>query len=247
MLDLHLGDCRDVLPTLPAQSIDMVLCDLPYGSTQNAWDQVIPLDDMWPLVWRVCRGVAAFTAIQPLASLLVASQMIRFRHEWVWHKNKASGHLNAKRGPLRAHETILVFSAAAPPYTPQMTSGHEPGHAALRRKYTPNYGAQRPTEYGGQTTRYPRSVLDFDVVNNDSPDRMHPTQKPEPLMRYFIETYCPPGGTVLDFAMGSGTTGVAALRAGRSFVGIEKDPSYFDAARARTERARPLSIEEMLS
>lgn len=177
------------------------------------------------------------TAIQPFASTLVGSQVRHFRHEWIWEKNKATGHLNAKRAPMRAHELVLVFAKAAPLYQPQMTDGHEPGHAATRRAFTPNYGAQRPTSYGGSTQRYPRSVLRFPIVNNDDPGKVHPTQKPEGLMAYFVRTYAPEGGTVLDFAMGSGTTGVAAVNTGRNFIGIERDPGYFEIAERRIYEA----------
>lgn len=226
------GDALAVMAGLPAGSVDLVLVDPPYGSTQNGWDAVIPFDAMWAAVWRACKPSAAaiFTAIQPFSSALVMSQVRHFRHEWVWEKNKASGHLNAKRGPMRAHEVVLVFCREAPPYFPQMTDGHAPGNYALRRSYTPNYGAQRPTEYGGSTQRYPRSVQKFAVLNNDSPQKEHPTQKPVDLMVYFVETYSTPGAVVLDFAMGVGTTGRACALTGRKFVGVEKERKYFEIA-----------------
>lgn len=234
---LFRGDCLDILPTLPDGCVDLVLTDPPYGQTQNPWDSEIDLARLWPELWRVCRGAVAMTAIQPFASTLVGSQVRHFRHEWIWEKNKATGHLNAKRAPMRAHEIVLVFAKAAPLYRPQMTDGHEPGHAATRRVFTPNYGAQRPTSYGGSTQRYPRSVLRFPIVNNDDPGKVHPTQKPEGLMAYFVRTYAPEGGTVLDFAMGSGTTGVAALNTGRDFIGIERDSGYFEIAERRIYEA----------
>lgn len=239
---LFCGDCLDILPTLPAASVDLVLCDLPYGQTQNAWDSVIPFDKMWREVWRVCNGPAVFTAMQPFSSALVMSQAKYFRHEWVWEKNKATGHLNAKRAPMRAHELVLVFAKFAPAYFPQMTDGHKPGNYALRRTYTPNYGAQRPTEYGGQTTRYPRSVQQFPIINSDDPAKVHPTQKPESMVEYYIRTYCDDGATVLDFTMGSGTTGVAAANTGRDFIGIEKDPGYFEIAEKRIYEAMENTI-----
>lgn len=227
------GDCLTVLPTLESQSVDLVLVDVPYGSTQNAWDTVIPFQPMWAEIWRVCKGAAVFTAMQPFSSALVMSQPKFFKHEWVWEKNKATGHLNAKKAPMRAHELVLVFAARGMVYNPQMTDGHEPAHAATRRTYTPNYGAQRPTEYGGSTQRYPRSVQQFPIINNDSPEKEHPTQKPVPLMAYLIETYSNPGDTVLDFCMGSGTTGVACQQTGRSFIGVEQDRAYYDIAARR--------------
>lgn len=232
-IELIEGDAIVAMNDLPPQSVDLVLVDPPYGSTRNAWDSVIPFGPMWDAVWRVCRGAAVFTAIQPFSSALVMSQPRYFRHEWVWEKNKATGHLNARKAPMRAHELVLVFSRNACPYTPQMTEGHKPGNYAMRRTYTPNYGAQRPTEYGGSTLRYPRSVQRFDILNNDDPTKEHPTQKPVALMRYLIETYSRPGATVLDFCMGSGTTGVACVDSGRAFIGVESDRFFFQAAAHR--------------
>lgn len=229
----HWGDCLDVMADWPDGCVDAVIADPPYGSTRNAWDAVVPVEPMWRELGRVCRGAIVLTAIQPFSSILVASRPDWFRHEWVWHKNKASGHLNASRAPLRAHETILVFGRAAVPYFPQMTEGHKPGNFARRRTFADSYGAQRETTYGGRTTRYPRSVLDVPVLNNDSPERVHPTQKPVELMDYLVRTYTEPGQTVLDFCMGSGSTGVAALTCGRKFIGIEKEADIFDIALRR--------------
>jgi site-specific DNA-methyltransferase (adenine-specific) len=232
------GDCLTILPALPANSIDLVCADPPYEATRNPWDAAIPFDAMWRELWRVCRGAVVLTAMQPFSSALVMSQVQHFKHEWVWHKNKATGHLNAKKAPMRAHEVALVFCRGALPYFPQMTDGHEPGHYAVRRTFTPNYGAQVPTEYGGSTQRYPRSVIDFPIVNNDDPKKVHPTQKPVELFEYLIRTYSEPGQVVLDFCMGSGTTGVAAVAAGREFIGIEKDDGYFAAASKRLNNLR---------
>lgn len=244
-LELIQGDAIEVMQCLPSASVDLVLVDPPYGQTQNPWDTVIPFQPMWAEIWRVCTGAAVFTAMQPFSSALVMSQVRHFKHEWVWEKNKATGHLNAKKSPMRAHELALVFAAGACPFTPQMTFGHEPGHAAKRRTYTPNYGAQRPTEYGGSTKRYPRSVQRFDILNNDSPDRIHPTQKPVELIEYLVRTYSAQGQTVLDFCMGSGTTGVACRNLGRRFIGVEQDADYFKAAQARL--SREMTAEELES
>jgi DNA modification methylase len=235
------GDCRDVLPTLGASSIDCVISDPPYGMTQNKWDAVIPTEMMWRELTRVCRGPIVMTAIQPFSSLLIASRLDLFRHEWIWEKNKGSGHLNCSRAPLRCHESILVFGPAQATYNPQKTNGHKPGNYAQRKTFTSNYGAQRESEpYGGQTDRYPRSVQRFDVVNNDSPDRIHPTQKPLPLIEYLVATYSNPGDTVLDFCAGSGTTGVACRRLGRDAILIEIDEAYCSASRRRIDGDSPL-------
>lgn len=233
------GDCLDVMPSLPSGSVDLVLADLPYGTTQNKWDSIIPLEPLWREYWRLCGGAVVLTASQPFSSSLVNSQTSRFQCEWVWEKNKASGHLNVKRAPMRAHEVALVFAARQPTYNPQMTEGHAPANAVPRRGGdSPNYGAQKPSgKYGGSTLRYPRSVLQFPVVNNDDPEKRHPTQKPVPLFEYLIRTYTNPGDTVLDNTMGSGTTGVAAANTGRAFIGIERDPTYFAIGQSRIRSA----------
>ena len=233
IVELHFGDCLDVLPTLADASVAAVFADPPYAATRNSWDVAIPLDRLWPQLERVSRGPIVLTAMQPFSSLLVTSRLSRFRHEWIWRKNKVSGHLNANRGPLRDHEAVLVFCDRQPPYNPQMTAGHRPGNFARRRTHSINYGVQAETVYGGQTTRFPRSVQDFDVVNNDDPSRCHPTQKPVALFEYLIRTYTQPGDIVLDFCAGSGTTGLAAQRAGRGFIGIESEPIHFANAGRR--------------
>jgi len=232
-VEIIIGNCLEVLPRLKAGSVDLILVDLPYGSTRNQWDAVIPLAPMWEQVWRVCKGAAVFTAMQPFSSALVMSQPTYFRHEWVWEKNKATGHLNAKRAPMRAHEVALVFSRKAPFYRPQMTDGHAPMNAYVQTSNGSNYGSTNRPSGGGATQRYPRSVQRFSVVNNDSPEKVHPTQKPVEWMEYLIRTYSRPGDVVLDFAMGSGSTGVAAVATGRSFIGIEMNESYAEVARLR--------------
>jgi hypothetical protein len=233
-VELIEGDCLEEMATLPSGSVDLILTDLPYGTTQNAWDAVIPFRAMWSEFWRLCpEGAVVLTAMQPFSSALVMSEPSCFKHEWVWEKNKASGHLNAKRAPMRAHELVLVFSQEPCPYYPQMTEGHKPGNYAMRRTYTSNYGSQRPTEYGGSTLRYPRSVQQFAVVNNDSPERAHPTQKPVELFEYLIATYSAPGAVVLDCCAGSGTTGIAARNTGRNAILIERNPSYYAVAERR--------------
>lgn len=233
-IELIEGDCLEVMPELPDGSIDMILTDLPYGTTANAWDAVIPFEPMWREFKRLCpTGAIVLHASQPFTSALVMSQPKAFKHEWVWEKNKASGHLNAKRRPMLAHESVLVFAFGRYAYTPQMTDGHEAGHAAVRRQPSSNYGAQKPSAYGGSTQRYPRSVQRFAVVNNDSPDRVHPTQKPLTLEQYLIRTYSNPGDTILSATAGSGTVLLAARNEGRNAIGIEREPKYFDAASAR--------------
>lgn len=200
------GNCLDVLPGLAEGSVDGIFADPPYEVTRNPWDAAIPFDEMWRELWRVCpRGPIVLTAKQPFSSALVMSQVGHFKHEWVWEKNKATGHLN----------------------------GHEPMHAYVQTSNGLNYGATNRPAGGGSTQRYPRSVQRFAVVNNDDPSKIHPTQKPVELFEYLIRTYTKAGAIVLDFCMGSGTTGVAAAATGRGFIGIESDADYFAAASRR--------------
>lgn len=223
MLNVHLmrGDCLDLMRTIPDQSVDLILCDLPYGTTQNKWDSVIPFDALWVHYKRICRGAVVLTASQPFTSMLVSSCINWFRYAWIWEKTSATGHLNAKRMPMKLHEDILVFSCAAAPYNPQGLVSY--GKVTSRRGNGSNFGAS-VTENLQEFTNYPRSILRFP---ND-PKPVHPTQKPVALMEYLIRTYTNEGDTVLDNCMGSGTTGVAAKQTGRKFIGIERDHKYFD-------------------
>ena len=224
---LYLGDCLDVMPTI--QPVDMVLCDLPYGTTRNRWDSVIPLNALWAEYERVCGGAVVLTAQTPFDKVLGASNLSRLRYEWIWEKTSPTGNLNAKRAPMKSHENVLVFYDRQPTYNPQKTSGHARKTATKRGDKTPNYGAQTfaPLTYDS-TDRYPRSVLT--IPRDTQRSRLHPTQKPVALMRYLVATYTNPGDVVLDNCMGSGTTGVACAELGRRFIGIEKDRGYFEAA-----------------
>jgi site-specific DNA-methyltransferase (adenine-specific) len=234
------GNCIDVMPRLEAESIDMVLADVPYGQTQNTWDVPIPFEPMWSELRRVAKREAAIVlmAAQPFASKLICSNLEDFRYDLIWQKNKPTGFLNAKKQPLRNHEHILVFYRKPPAYFPQMTTGHNPGNYARRTKHSTNYGSQTPTEYGGSTERYPLSIVPMPIINNDDPDKRHPTQKPVDLMAWLIRSYTKRGEIVLDIAAGSGTTAVAALREGRRFVCIEQEPNYVDIAEARVAAER---------
>lgn len=228
LMQITTGDCLTEMQKIAAASVDMVLCDLPHGQTQNAWDRVINMPAMWEQVRRVTKLTAAVVlmAAQPFASKLVLSNEGEFRYDLIWAKNKPVGFLNAKKQPLRSHEHILVFYRRPPVYFPQMTQGHKPGNYARRTKHSTNYGAQTPTEYGGSTERYPKSVIDIPIINNDDPEKVHPTQKPVGLMEWLIRSYTQPGEVVLDFAAGSATTCVAAARLDRRFIGIELNADY---------------------
>lgn len=222
------------MPTFEAGSVDLILTDLPYGTTQNEWDAVIPFEPMWREFWRLCpKGAVVLTATQPFSSALVMSQPQFFKYEWIWEKNKATGHLNAKKMPMRAHEQVLVFSRGACPYYPQMTEGHKPMSAYTQTSNGSNYGPTKRPSGGGSTQRYPRSVQQFAVVNNDSPERVHPTQKPLALIEYLLATYSQPGQTVLTATAGSGTVAVACRNLGRNNISIEKDPDMYAIAEQR--------------
>ena len=226
------GDCLELMATIPSGSVDMVMCDLPYGTTQNKWDSVIPLPPLWAAYKRICKPDSAIvlTASQPFTSALGASNLAGLRYAWVWEKNAATGHLNAKRMPMKLHEDILVFSDAPHTYYPQ---GLQPLGKMVRRGNNGGNFGKSGTENFQEWTNYPRSILRF---ASDS-GAIHPTQKPVALMEYLIKTYTNEGETVLDNTMGSGTTGVACANTSRRFIGIERDPEYFQIASDRIERA----------
>lgn len=234
MIDFRFGDCLEILPTLEAGSVDMVLCDLPYGTTRNEWDCEVPLDRLWPEYWRIIKpnGAIVLTAQTPFDKSLGASCIRHLKYEWIWEKTEATGHLNAKKCPMKAHENVLVFYRKLPTYNPQKTYGHERKTAIqVNAKQSSNYGRADNKPPYDSTERYPRSVIKLSTDKQRS--KLHPTQKPLALMEYLIRTYTNEGETVLDNTMGSGTTGVACKNTGRSFIGIESDPEYFRIASDR--------------
>ena len=247
---LHNANCLDVMATMPESSVDMVFCDLPYGTTQNSWDTVIPFDELWKQYDRVVKsnGAIVLTAQPPFDKVLACSNLKDFRYEWIWEKNKATGHLNAKKMPMKAHENILIFYKELPTYNPQMTSGHKPMNAVSPKSNIPapeekrnyNHVDKRFGNPGGDTQRYPRDVLEFPVINNDNPEKFHPTEKPVALIEYFIKTYSNVGDVILDNCMGSGSTCKAAKNLKRNYVGIELDQKYFDMAKYNIEASYPL-------
>lgn len=241
MISLMQGDCLELMREIPSGSVDMILCDLPYGTTQNKWDSVIPFELLWAEYWRVLKknGTVVLTAAQPFTSALVVSQPKAFKYQWVWEKSKVTGVLNAKKQPLRNHEDLLVFYRQQPTYHPQgveSCSIRANTGRSSSGKSSGNYGAITQTEdgtYEQTQTGYPRSVLKMPSEGKT----VHPTQKPVALMEYLIKTYTNEGETVLDNCMGSGTTGVACVRTGRNFIGIERDEGYFQIAQYRIEAA----------
>jgi site-specific DNA-methyltransferase (adenine-specific) len=240
MSKLFHGDCLDVMSTLPDGCVDMVFADLPYGTTQNAWDSLIPFDKLWEAYRRVVKedGAIVLTAQPPFDKVLACSNLKDFRYEWIWEKNKATGHLNAKKMPMKAHENVLVFYRKLPTYNPQKTTGHKPMNAVLPRDNIPepdkkrnyNHVDKRLGNSGGGTDRYPRDVLYFPVINNDDPLKFHPTQKPVEMIEYFIKTYSNPGDTILDNCMGSGSTCIACINTDREYIGIEFGEEYYHQA-----------------
>jgi site-specific DNA-methyltransferase (adenine-specific) len=247
MLNLLLqGDCLSLLKAVPDNSVDMVLCDLPYGTTQNKWDSVIDMRLLWPEYQRVTRDNSAIVlfAQTPFDKVLAVSNLPMLRYEWVWEKTAATGHLNAKKMPLKAHENTLVFYKSLPTYNPQKTTGHKPVNSYTKHQTDgSNYGATKiGISGGGSTERYPRSVLTFPTDKQKS--ALHPTQKPVALLEYLIKTYTHPGEVVLDNAMGSGSTGVAAQNTGRDFIGMELDEGYFEVASRRLQANLKVSEEK---
>lgn len=225
---LYKGDCLEIMRDIPDKSVDMILCDLPYGTTRNEWDLSIPLEELWEQYERIIKdnGAIVLTAQTPFDKVLGSSNLKLLRYEWIWKKSKATGFLNAKKMPLKDHENILVFYKKLPTYNPQMREGKP--YIFKRRGHGSNYGKSTVEEVISVSDgrRYPLTVLEFASEGKT----VHPTQKPVALFEYLIKTYTNEGETVLDNCMGSGTTGVACLRTNRNFIGIEKDDKYFDLA-----------------
>lgn len=235
---IYHGDCLDVMATLPDRSVDLILCDLPYGTTRNAWDSVIPFPDLWAAYRRIARGAVVLTAAQPFTSALVMSNPAWFKYDWTWRKvGPGTGFLNAKKQPLRNKEDVLVFYESQPVYNPQFTEGAAYSSASKNGKgsRTANYDSFGTTRDNNPGRRCPVQVLDITMQRIGT---VHPTQKPVELMEYMIRTYTNPGMTVLDNCMGSGTTGVACFNTGRRFIGIERDAGYFTIAEQRLAAAQ---------
>ncbi len=221
------GDCLELMKDLEDKSIDLILCDLPYGTTQNKWDSIISLPELWKHYIRIIKdnGAIVLTAQTPFDKVLGASNLAWLKYEWIWIKNVATGHLNANKMPLKRHENILVFYKNLPTYNPQKTFGKA---YTNKRKPVNDNGSN----YGGITIRtdtvndgfrFPKSILEFDRETG-----LHPTQKPVALFEYLIKTYTNEGEVVLDNCAGSFTTAIAAINTNRKFVCIEKDESYFN-------------------
>lgn len=249
MIDLKLGDCLDLMATVPDGSVDMILADLPYGTTACKWDSVIPFEPLWSHYRRVIKrnGAIVLTASQPFTSALVMSNPGWFKYTWAWIKNRPTGPQHAKNRPMSKHEDVVVFSAAPMghrsllgdarmTYNPQGLTSGKRGVVTARGSHSRLTGA-RPNQIGREyttVTNAPHTCLYFDKEEGHE----HPTQKPVALMEYMIRTYTNEGETVMDNTMGSGTTGVACVNTGRSFIGIEREPSYFAIAERRIREAQ---------
>ena len=234
MIDIRQGDCLELMKDIPDESIDMILCDLPYGTTKNKWDSVIPLNKLWKSYERIIKdnGAIVLFSQMPFSAELVHSNLKLFKYEWIWQKDNGTGFLNAKKMPLKIHENILVFYKKLPLYNPQMRTGFKP-YKCKQGRHSTNYGAYEQghiTESNGE--RYPIDIIKF---KKDS--GLHPTQKPVELLEYLIKTYTNENETVLDNCMGSGSTGVACINTNRDFIGYELNEEYFNIAQNRLREA----------
>lgn len=235
MYKLYRGDCLEIMKEIPTGSIDMILCDLPYGTTDCKWDSIIPLNVLWEEYERIVKedGAIVLTAAQPFTTKLIESNIKRFKYTWYWVKNTATGFCFAKYQPMRKVEDVCVFYKKAPKYNPQGLVKLEKPRYRNRKPQKNEDWVYRETLYGEfktEWTNYPTNVL-----NIKSERGYHPTQKPVPLFEYLIKTYTDEGMTVLDNCMGSGTTGVACMNTNRKFIGIELDEKHFEIAKERIE------------
>lgn len=250
---VHEGDCLELMRHIPNQSVHMILCDLPYGTTANKWDSVIPFGPLWEHYERIITdtGVIALFGSEPFSTALRQSNIKQYKYDWVWIKNKGLGFQHARNMPLKRHELISIFSKAPMghvsllgdkrmTYNPQGVIETGETGVITANKHGNNLGA-RPNQVGRtykKATNFPSSVLLFD----SEPKPQHPTQKPVSLCEYLIKTYTNEGGTVLDNCIGSGTTAVAAINTGRNFIGIEKEPEYAEIAKQRVAAAYEAKI-----
>ena len=247
---LYEGDCLVVMADIPAASVDMVLVDLPYGTTYAPWDSVIPLDKLWPALRRVAKPKAAmvFTSSQPFTSVLVCSNLKEFRVEWIWDKVNGANFANANKQPMKTHESVLVFASGQPIYNPQKTQG-KPNHIQGRNAKANVSETRLINERVGDDLsglKFPKSLqsdaaLEGIIVTfpkHSSQSKLHSTQKPTDLFEYFIRTYSNEGDTVLDCTAGSGTTGEAARRCGRRAILIDNDPKHVATMETRLSLRR---------
>lgn len=234
------GDCLELMKNIPGASIDLILTDPPYGTTNCKWDSVIPFELMWEQLNRISKpnGAICLFGSEPFSSALRMSNIKNFKYDWYWHKTTPTGFLNAKKQPLRNIETISVFYSKQPCYNPQKTQGHKRKVSLAKHKINCKK-AEGYHEHGlvsyDSTERYPTQILQY--KSDKQKVALHPTQKPIALLEYLIKTYTNEGETVLDFTMGSGSCGVASVNTNRRFIGIELDEGYFNIAKQRIDEA----------
>ena len=244
---LYNADCFDIMPTIADKSIDAIICDLPYGTTNCAWDSILDLDKLWEQYTRIIKenGVIILFAQTPFDKVLGCSNLKWLKYEWIWEKTQATGHLNAKKMPMKAHENILVFYKKKPTYNPIKTQGHTRKVSTAHHKRNTDTGliygkCDNFTDYDS-TERYPRSVQVFasDKQKMKKWALIHPTQKPLALLEMLVKTYTNEGDLILDNTMGSGTTNVASSILNRRSIGIESDKDYYDIAVERVTLVTP--------
>lgn len=237
-VNLMKGDCLELMKSIPDASVDLILTDPPYGTTACKWDTVIPFEPMWVELKRIIKpnGAIALFGSEPFSSALRMSNIKQYKYDWVWVKNVSTNFLHAKRQPLRNTENVHVFYKKCGKYYPIKSTGHIPTQSAKGCSNGVLYHGKNTRNYsGGETTRYPKTTIEFDVV--DLKNRLHPTQKPVSLLEYLIKTYTQENEVVLDFTAGSFSTGVACVNTNRKGIMIEKDPHYFKIGSERVERA----------
>lgn len=233
---IRCGDCLVLMQEIPDKSIDMILCDLPYGKTENKWDLPLDLEELWKQYKRIIKdnGAILLFSQMPFTADLVKSNEKIFRYEWIWQKGRATGFMNSKKMPLKAHENILVFYKKLPTYNPQMREGFG-RYAKIQRTKSSNYERFKMCRTESDGKRYPIDVIQFHSVKNN--DILHPTQKPIALLEYLIKTYTNTGEIVLDNCMGSGSTIIAAINTNRHYIGIEINEQYYCIAKKRIENS----------
>ena len=241
-IDLRQGDCLELMKEIPDGSVDMVLCDLPYGVTACKWDVVIPVEKLWEQYKRIVKsnGAIILFGSEPFSSEIRVSNRKDYRYDWIWDKRRGSNFQNAHKQPMKSHENVLVFYQRQPTYNPVYWYGnpYKVGGGERKRIIEGIRGNKSAAKFRPVTTsedgrRYPLSIIKFERDGS----RIHPTQKPVALLEYLIKTYTNEGETVLDNCMGSGSTGVACVNTGRNFIGMELDPGYFEIAKKRIEEA----------
>lgn len=235
MIDLKQGDCLEIMKEIPDKSIDMILCDLPYGKSICTWDNILPIDKLWKQYNRIIKdkGIICLFGNEPFSSKLRMSNLKMYKYDWKWNKLNHSNPLLAKKQPLRVYEDILIFYKQQPIYNPQMKQGKPYKKDYGYKKHNNSISGVIMVDKDNETgCRYPVNIIEFPMGRNNQ-ERLHPCQKPVTLLEYLIKTYTNENDTVLDNCMGSGSTGVACVNTNRNFIGIELDENYFNIAKSR--------------